>query len=49
MLRVKLVPMQDVVTIGKIPTAQLAMFVCAERLYGIAIVMLLLTLHRGFS
>jgi len=30
--------MQDVVTIGKIPTAQLAMFVCAERLYGIAIV-----------
>ena len=29
--------MQDVVTIGKTPTAQLAMFVCAERVYGIAI------------
>jgi len=29
--------MQDVVPIGKTPTAQLAMFVCAERVYGIAI------------
>jgi len=29
--------MQDVVTIGKTPTAQLAMLVCAERVYGIAI------------
>ena len=28
--------MQDVVTIGKTPTAQFAMFVCAERVYGIA-------------
>jgi len=28
--------MQDVVTIGKIPTAQLAMSVCAERVYGVA-------------
>jgi len=25
--------MQDVVTIGKIPTAQLAMFVCAESVW----------------
>jgi len=31
--------MQDVVTIGKTFTAQLAMFVCAERVYGIAIAM----------
>jgi len=29
--------MQDVVTIWKTPTAQLAMFVCAEKVYGIAI------------
>ena len=29
--------MQDVVTIGEIYTAQLAMFVCAERVYGIAV------------
>jgi len=29
--------MQDVVTIGKISIAQLAMFVFAERMYGIAI------------
>jgi len=28
--------MQDVVTIGKTPTAQLAMFVCAVRVCGIA-------------
>ena len=36
-LRVKLVGVQDLVTIGKTPTAQHDMFVCAERVYGIAI------------
>jgi len=35
-LRVKLVRTQDVVTVGKTPTAQFAMFVYAERVYGIA-------------
>ena len=36
-LRVKLVGVQDVVTTAKTPAAQHDMFVCAERVYGIAI------------
>jgi len=34
--KASLVRTPDVVPIGKTPTAQLVMFVCAERVYGIA-------------